>query len=103
MCVFASHGRGKIIEEVHSSFCETRRRFGHGVGASASSGVVSLFGIQGRNKKKEYHSILCHRAIPGGINLLLRGFIFQQDNVPKHKANINLNYLNRKENQGNNV
>lgn len=69
-------------------------------GAMASSGVVPLYRIQRIIKKEEYHSILCRRASPGGIILLGRGFIFQQDNDPKHKAQINEKYLQKKENEG---
>ena len=34
--------------------------------------------------KNSYHSILVHHAVPSAIRNIGQGFIFQQDNDPKH-------------------
>ena len=47
-------------------------------------------------KKEHYHSILQRHAIPSGINLIGRGFIFQQDNDPKHTSKLCTSYLEGK-------
>lgn len=69
-------------------------------GGICAKGVVPLLRIRGIMKKEQYHSILCRHAVPNGKKLLSRGFIFQQDNDPKHKALLNVKYLQNKEKTG---
>ena len=62
--------------------------------------VGDLVKIQGIMRKEEYHSILQRHAVPSGKRLIGRGFIFQQDNDPKHASNLCKNYLGKKEQKG---
>ncbi len=43
-----------------------------------------------------YHSILVHHAVPGGLKLLGKNFVFQEDNAPVHTAKANRKYLESK-------
>ena len=47
-----------------------------------------LHRIQGIMKKEQYHSILVHHAVPSGLRLWGRGFMFQADNDPKHTSKL---------------
>jgi len=51
-------------------------------------------------EKKVYHTILQKNAIPSDIRLIRNGFIFQEDNDPKHSSNYCRNYLSNKEKSG---
>lgn len=77
------HGGGSVM--VWSSF--------------SHAGVGELVKIEGI-LKKEHHSILQRYTIPSGINLIGPGFIFQQDNDPKHTAKLCASYLERKKEAG---
>lgn len=66
-------------------------------------GGTKLKLINGIMDKKVYHQILIRNALPEGKRLLGRGFIFQEDNDPKHASNLCRNYLTRKENSGKSV
>ncbi len=70
-------------------------------GALSAYGVPPLKRIHGILNKEGYHSILCRQAVPAGLNLIGKGFVFQQDNDPKHKSNLCKNYLEKKQNNGN--
>ena len=65
-------------------------------GCFSHAGVAQLKKIEVIMKNEQYHSILQRHAIPSGINLIGRGFIFQQDNDPKHTSKLCTCYLERK-------
>ena len=46
--------------------------------------VCDLFRIQGTLNQHGYHSILQRYAIPSGLCLVWKLFVFQQDNDPTH-------------------
>ena len=69
-------------------------------GAFCANGVLPLKRIDGIMDKKMYRGILKHRAIPGGINLIGEGFIYQEDNDPKHSSRYCRDFLSRKEKNG---
>lgn len=53
--------------------------------------------IDGVMDKKVYHNILVRHGVPSGSRLIGPGFIFQEDNDPKHSSNYCRNYLRQKE------
>ncbi len=69
-------------------------------GGVCAVGVVPLVRIKGIMDQKVYHSILVRKALPGGLKLLGRGFVLQQDNDPKHTAKLNAKYLQTKAKTG---
>lgn len=50
--------------------------------------------------KEKYHSIIQNHAIPSGLGLTGKGFIFQQNNDHKHTVRLNTTYFNRKSDDG---
>jgi hypothetical protein len=56
------------------------------LGAMCSKGTAKLHRIVGKMDGPMYHSILSRCAVPAGKKLIRNGFIFQQDNDPKHKT-----------------
>lgn len=69
-------------------------------GCFSYDGVGQLKKIDGILTKESYHSILQRHAIRYGIQLIGRGFVFQQDNDPKHTSGLCKNYLQKKEDDG---
>jgi hypothetical protein len=69
-------------------------------GGISTKGVTQLKRVEGIMDKKMYHSILVYHAIPEGKRLLGKGFVFQEDNDPKHSSNYCRNYLATKEKSG---
>jgi transposase len=69
-------------------------------GCFTEGGVGKLRKIDGSMRKEQYHRILQNSAIPSGIGLAGYGFIFQQDNDPKHTSRLCKNYLETKEAEG---
>ena len=57
-------------------------------GAFCASGVGRFYKVEGKMKKEQYLKIVNQEAVPSGLELLGEGFIFQQDNDPKHTAKI---------------
>lgn len=49
--------------------------------------------IDGILKKEDYHNIIQKHVVPSGTRLIGTGFIFQQDNDPKHTSMLCKNYL----------
>jgi hypothetical protein len=70
------------------------------LGGISVKGVTRLKIIEGIMDKKVYHSILVRRAVPEGKKLLGKGFVYQEDNDPKHSSNLYRNYLASKEKTG---
>lgn len=70
-------------------------------GCFASNGTGHLYLIDGHMEQRQYHSILVHHMRPSGTDLFPNNqFWFQQDNDPKHKARLNMEYLRSKQEQG---
>ncbi len=69
-------------------------------GAFSAQGVGKLIRIKGILVKEKYRQILIKHAVPCGKKLIGKSFILQQDNDPKHTANIVKRYLQRKEENG---
>ena len=63
-------------------------------GAFSADGTAPLKHVQGKMTMLTYKQILIHHAKKAGIQLIGRGFVFQQDNDPKHKSRLCTNYLN---------
>ncbi|KMQ83189.1 paired box protein and transposase domain containing protein [Lasius niger] len=59
-----------------------------------------LIKIDGILRKESYHKILMKHALPSGKRLIEGKFVFQQDNDPKHKSKLCINYLRKKEEEG---
>ena len=68
-------------------------------GCISANGVGDLVRINGILNAEKYRQILIHHAIPSGRRMIGTKFILQQDNDPKHTANVIKNYLQRKEEQ----
>lgn len=66
-------------------------------GCFSSSGVGDLTRVIGRMNKEAYHTILEENVLPSGRRLIGEGFVFQQDNDPKHTSNLCKEYLKQKE------
>lgn len=102
--LFGSHRRQYVRRKVNERFkpqciLPTVKHGGGSVmvwGCFSHAGVGQLVKIEGIMKKEQYHNILQRHAIPSGINLIGRGFIFQQDNDPKHTSKLCASYLERK-------
>ena len=69
-------------------------------GAISASGTGDLVKMYGIMDKKVYHNILVKHGVPSGSRLIGPGFIFQEDNDPKHPSNYCRNYLRQKESAG---
>lgn len=69
-------------------------------GSISAAGPGKIIRINGIMDKKKYHQILIHHGIPSGLRLIGRGFVYQEDNDPKHSSHLCRNYLARKEEAG---
>jgi hypothetical protein len=66
----------------------------------STNGVTRLKIIVGIMDRKVYHSILVHTAMPEGMRLIGKGFVFQEDNDPKNASKLCRGYLEKKEKSG---
>lgn len=64
-------------------------------GCFSSCGVGDLVRIDGIMRKEEYKTILENNAVPSGLRLIGPGFVFQQDNDPKHSSKLCRGYLDQ--------
>ena len=65
-------------------------------GCISASGVGDIVRIEGIMNAEKYRQVLIHHAIASGKCLFGKGFIFQHENDPKHSANAEKSYLERK-------
>ena len=66
-------------------------------GCFGNNKVGDLIKIEGIMDAKYYHKILSRHAVPSGTKLIEKGFVFQQDNDPKHTSKMCKKYLQNKE------
>ena len=69
-------------------------------GSICGNSVGKLVKIDSIMNKNVYHNILVHHGIPSGLNVIGRGFIYQQDNDPKQTSKLCKDYLIKKKNLG---
>ena len=60
------------------------------------NGVGDLHRVKGILTGPEYRKIFIHQFVPSANPLNSEGFIFQQDNDPKHISNVAKKYLQNK-------
>lgn len=69
-------------------------------GCFSYAGTGDLYRVKGILERKGYHSILKNHAVPSGKRLIGKGFVFQQDNDPKHTSKLCSKYLETKHKYG---
>jgi hypothetical protein len=100
--IFAQNERRYISRRMGERFDEAclTPTVKHGGGSIQVWGCISVYGlgvlvrIDVILNVERYLTILKEHAIPSGFRLIGEGFIFQQDNDPKHIAKINKGHLN---------
>lgn len=96
--------RRSVSEKMHPDCVIPTVKHGGGSvmvwGCFSFSGVGTLHRIHGTLDKNGYHSILSRYALPSGKQLVGHGFVFQQDNDPKHTSHYCMNYLKMKQESG---
>ena len=68
-------------------------------GCFSSAGVGDLIKIEGIMRKENYLEILEQNAVPSGLRIIGKKFIFQQDNDPKHTSKLCRAFVEQKEKQ----
>lgn len=68
-------------------------------GCFSSSGVGDLARVIGKMNKEAYKTILEENAVTSGLRLIGEGFVFQQDNDPKHTSRLCQDYLKQREDE----
>lgn len=68
-------------------------------GCFSSSGVGDLTRVSGKMNKEAYKKILEENALISGLRLIGEGFVFQQDNDPKHTSRLCQDYLKQREDE----
>lgn len=66
-------------------------------GCFGNNRVGDLIKIDGILNKEGYKQILEDNALPSGLRLIGRGFVFQEDNDPKHSSKLCRGFLAEKE------
>ena len=69
-------------------------------GCFSGHGIGDLKRIDGRMDKEMYHQILIRHGVPSGLRLVGQGFVYQQDNDPKHTAKLCKTYFDKNEAEG---
>lgn len=69
-------------------------------GSFSLCGVGNICKIEGILNKEGYKTILSDYAIPSGLQLIGDNFIFQQDNDPKHRSKLCMDFLQSQQNEG---
>ena len=106
--IFSQHRRVFVCrmpgERFHESCIVPTVKHGGGSimvwGSVCGNGVGKLIKIDGIMDKNVYHNILVRHAIPSGLEVIGHGFIYQQDNDPKHTSKLCTNYLVTKQESG---
>lgn len=103
--VFGSHRRVFVRRRVGERALEdcivpTVKHGGGSVmvwGCFGNNRVGDFIKIEGILKKEGYKTILEENVLPSGRRLIGRGFVFQEDNDPKHSSKLCRGFLEEKE------
>ena len=87
---FSPSGINRLNTELVSKFCFNVW------GCLSLNGVGDLHRVKAILTGPEYRKILIHHFVPSANRLNSEGFIFQQDNDPKHTSNVAKKYLQNK-------
>jgi hypothetical protein len=68
-------------------------------GCFGGNSVGDLIKIDGIMKKEQYLEILKNHGVSSGTRIISRGFVFQEDNDPKHSSALCRDFIKKKQNQ----